>query len=808
MHVCRLLIALCAAVAVESANAGGGALRAVPFTQVELRDGFWAPRVKTTIERTLPHCLRYCEVETGRVRNWERAAGKRDGAYEGYFFDDSDVFKVIEGAAYVLHHTRDAELDRHLDELIAKIAAMQLPDGYVNSYYTVNKAEKRWSDIEHRHELYCAGHLLEAAVAHAQIAGKRTLLDVALRLADHVAETFGPTGNPNPCGHPEIELALIRLADALRAGVPRAGVDADPARAARYEALARFFIDAHGRTERRERLWGEYALDHRPLAEQDQIAGHSVRAMYLLSAATDLARAQPETGYATPLDRLWRDLTTSKMYVTGGIGSSARNEGFTRAYDLPNDAAYAETCAAIGMLLWNHRMSLLHADSRYVDVLERALYNGVLAGVSLDGTAFHYVNPLASRGQHRRTPWFACACCPPNVVRVLPTVGGYLYSQTDNAIYVNLYAESDATITLRRTESDATTPADVPVRVTQKTDYPWDGVVSVTIQPTTPLNFEIHFRIPAWCEGAKLRIGGETIDADARDNGYVAVSGDWTAQPETFELTFPMPSTRVSADPRVAADLGRVALQRGPLVYCLEACDNAGTARNLALPPDAPVEAQRRAGLLGGVVVLTSSAIVARDPGDDERLYRARGIAERRDITAIPYYAWNNREPGEMVVWIPESPQLVLHGPAPGVTPAASHCWSGDTVLALCDRIEPASSADHEIPRMTWWPRKGSAESVEYAFDKPRAVSFVDVYWFDDRSVGGGCRLPASWRVLARVAGEWKPVVATASQPAAVVPDRYNRIAFEPVITDGLRLDVQLAEGASAGILEWRFGAE
>ncbi|MBU0639814.1 MAG: glycoside hydrolase family 127 protein [Planctomycetes bacterium] len=754
-------------------------LRAVPFTNVRLDDVFWTPRLEITRSKTLPHNFEMCE-RTGRIRNFVKAAGAAEGEYEGYFFNDSDVYKVLEGAAYALHTAPDAELDGYVDEVIAKIAGAQQSDGYLNSYYTLTGLDQRWTDLANKHELYCAGHLFEAAVAHYQATGKRTLLDVAIRFADLIDSLFGPDKRHDVPGHEEIELALVKLY----------GVTGE----ARYLKLAQFFLEQRGRAEGR-RLYGDYCQDHLPLAQQTEIAGHAVRAMYLYSGVADVAALTGDDEMITMMERIWRDVVERKMYITGGIGPSAHNEGFTVAYDLPNDSAYAETCASIGMVLWNQRLSLLHADARYVDVLERALYNGLLSGIALDGEKYFYVNPLASRGTHHRREWYSCACCPTNIVRFLPSVGGYVYAHTDDAVYVNLYVAGEAKIALR----------DAEVSIKQETRYPWDGAVRLTLTPTAPLEYDVYVRIPGWCEGARLRVNGAPIPEPQVVKGYTRVSCH-RRRSDVIELDLPMPIRRIEAHPRVPADSGRVALQRGPLVYCLEGVDNAGGVLNLALPREAELTVEHRADLLGGVTVIRGPALAVEPTAWDNRLYRPAVVTRPVEFVAVPYYAWDNRAAGEMAVWLPESPTMVEPPPVAWLTPTASHCYGRDTLRALHDRLEPTDSGDHTVPRFTWWPKRGTQEWVQYEFDAPRRVSGVEIYWFDDERQNGGCRVPASWKLLARSGEEWQPVTGVADYGTA--RDQYNFVTFDPIETSGLRIEAQLQENMSAGILEWRVDAE
>jgi DUF1680 family protein len=622
------------AIAADSPHAH---LEAVPFTEVKVVDAFWAPRIQLNREQIVPHDLKFCET-TGRINNFAKAAGAMPGKFQGIYFDDSDVYKVIEGAAYTLAQQRDPALEKTIDEVIAKIAAAQLPDGYLYTFYTVNKTlDLRWTKEFEMHETYCAGHLFEAAVAYYQATGKRQLLDVAIRLADHIDSVFGQDKKHDVPGHEEIELALIKLWRVT-------GQE-------RYLKLAEFFLAERGRSCGRK-LHGDYDQDLVPIAEQREITGHAVRAMYLYAGVADVAAITGNKQYIETMDHIWQDVTGRKMYLTGGIGPSAQNEGFTVPYDLPNDSAYAETCASIGMALWNQRMALLHADAKYADVVERVLYNGALSGVSLDGQTFFYVNPLASQGKHHRRAWFDCACCPVNVVRFLPTIGGYAYAHDGQGIYVNQYVASHARIAL----------AAGPVTIGQETKYPWEGTVRLTVETEGARTFTLHLRIPAWCQGpqspedlyqfvgkpekgaARLKVNGQVIDNLDMANGYARLNRTWKSG-DVVELELPMPVQRVKANPKVQADLGRVALERGPIVFCLEGVDNKDECREFELPRESRLTAEYRPDLLGGVVVVQGKAV---------RLAAENKPSEPVDFLAVPYYAWDNRAAGPMTVWLPE----------------------------------------------------------------------------------------------------------------------------------------------------------
>ena len=749
-------------------------LEAVPFNDVRVEDAFWAPRIKVNREKVLPHNFKFCE-QTGRISNFAKAAGQVPGQFEGIYFNDSDVYKVLEGAAYSLAHQRDPELEKTADDVIAKIAAAQRPDGYLYTFYTVRKElSKRWSNEKDMHETYCAGHLIEAAVAYFQATGKRTFLDVAIKLADHIDSVFGPDKKHDSPGHEEIELALVKL-------YRQTGQE-------KYLKLAQFFVEERGQAKT-HKPYGDYCQDHLPVRQQREIVGHAVRAMYLYCAVADLATLTGDKEYIATMDAIWKDVVERKMYVTGGIGPSSHNEGFTVPYDLPNDTAYCETCAAIGMALWNHRLNLLHADGKYADIVEREMYNGLLSGVSLDGGKFFYVNPLASRGKHHRQEWFGCSCCPTNVVRWLPTVGGYLYARSGKSLYVNHYVAGSGKVTV---DGNAVT-------VKQETRYPWDGAIKLTLEPQKPAPFQLCLRMPGWCEGASLRVCGAPVQPLDVQKGYARLAREWKSG-DVVELNLPMPVKRVYADPHVKADVGRVALMRGPVVYALEGVDNGGKVRHLCLPKDAPLASEHRADLLGGVTVVTGKAkAVSRKPGAPGGLE-----LQEADFVAVPYYAWDNRQPGEMIVWLAEEPAAAEALAAPTLASrsraSASHCHAADATAALNDQIEPANSGDLGVPRFTWWDHKGTAEWVQYDLPAPTKVASVEVYWFDDTGKGQ-CRVPQSWKLLYKEGEAWKPVE---NAEFGVKKDAYNKATFKPVETSGLRIEVQLQPNFSAGILEWR----
>ncbi len=623
------------------------------LTDVTIDDRFWAPRLRLNRERTIPYQYQQCK-ETGRI-DALRLAWRPGQEPVPHIFWESDVAKWIEAASYSLATHPDPALDALVDGTIDLLAAAQQPDGYLNVYFTVVKPGQRWTDLRDAHELYCAGHLIEAGVAHHQATGKTPLLDVVRRYADHIDTVFGtgPGQKRGYCGHEEIELALVKLYHAIGEN--------------RYLRLAQYFVDERGArpyyfdleaaargepgyferdlTGSNLRANRAYHQAHRPVREQTEAVGHAVRAMYLYCAMADLAG---EAGDASLLDackRLWDNLCSRRMYVTGGIGTSAANEGFTRDYDLPNETAYCETCAAIGLVFWAQRMARLEPDARYADVLERALYNGVISGVSHDGTRFFYANPLASRGDVTRQEWFGCACCPPNLARLLASLGAYVYAVGEDDVAVQLYVQSSAQLTVKGQT----------VTLRQRTDYPWDGAVAIDVTVEQPTTFGLRLRVPDWCRDATLRVDGQDIDLPHNvERGYARIERQWRGG-ERVELVLPMPVERVYAHPNAEADAGLVALRRGPLVYCLEQVDNPVALHRVTLPRNASLSAHMDEDLFGGATVITGQAAIADDTGWAGTLYRAEPSTPRPlSITAVPYYVWDNRGQGQMRVWLRE----------------------------------------------------------------------------------------------------------------------------------------------------------
>ena len=581
----------------------------IDFSHVKINDNFWSPRLSKHVSATLPVCIDQIENQTGRIRNFENAA-KGEGEHSGIFFDDSDVYKALEGMAYSLINNPDPELEKKADEWIDKFAAAQQPDGYINTFYTLTGLDKRWTNMD-KHEMYCAGHMIEAGVAYYQAAGKRKLLDVCIRMTDHMMGQFGPGKRHWVPGHEEIELALVKLYQTTQEQ--------------KYLDFAYWLLEERGHghgTMGDEGKWDPvYYQDIVPVRQLTDISGHAVRCMYLYCGMADVAALKNDTGYIAAMDRLWDDVVHRNMYITGGIGSSRDNEGFTEDYDLPNLDAYCETCASVGMVLWNQRMNQLTGDSKYIDVLERSLYNGALAGISLGGDRFFYVNPLESKGDHHRQEWYGCACCPSQLSRFLPSIGNYIYASSDDALWVNLYIGNTGQIRIGETD----------ILLTQETDYPWDGSVKLTISTSQPLEKEIRLRIPNWCKTYDLSINGKRINV-SEEKGY-AVIKDWKSQ-DVIALDMDMPVEIVAADPHVKENFGKRAIQRGPLVYCMEEIDNPEYFDQIQLSPSTTFQTAFASDILNGIKTI-----------------KTNGRAQ--SATFIPYYAWDNRKAGKMRVWIP-----------------------------------------------------------------------------------------------------------------------------------------------------------
>jgi DUF1680 family protein len=803
-------------------------IRAVPFTAVRLTDSFWAPRIETNRTASIPAAFEQCEL-TGRVKLFERAAtvlrGEplADRRPPGYPFDESDLYKVIEGASYSLSVVPDPKLDAYVDGLIAKIAAAQEPDGYLYTTRTIDPQNPhRWAGPERwvlerddSHELYNLGHMFEAAVAHHLATGKRTFLNVAIKAADLLVATFGPGKRTTWPGHQVTEMALVKLYRVT---------GREP-----YLALAKFLLDERGPGpfppgERANPRGLQYNQAQLNVIEQTEPVGHAVRAVYMYSGMADVAAATGDAALRAAGLRIWDHLVTSKLYLTGGIGASGSGEAFGQPYELPNLTAYSETCASVGMDFWNHRLFLLDGEAKYIDVMERTLYNGLLSGVSLDGRTFFYPNPLESNGQHARQEWFGVACCPGNITRFMPSVPGYVYATRGDALFVNLYAAGTADVDL----------AGGTMTLVQETRYPWDGAVKLVVKPDRDRQFTVNVRIPGWAREepvpsdlyrflgaaapkATVAVNGRPVTAGV-EKGYVSIDRTWTAG-DTIAIDLPMPVRRVIAHEQVAANRDRVALQRGPIVYAAEWPDNPnGKVRNIVLPDDSAIESRFRADVLNGVQVVTARAFgLAYDES-------GRVTKHAQPFVAIPYATWANRGRGQMAVWLARTDAAARPTPYPTLATTAAVAASpvptgrGRNPRNIIDGEEPAGS-DDPAAYFDWWPLRGwsaeceappaegrqppacsKGEWVEMTFAKPSTVSVTRIYWFDDTG-RGGVRVPASWRLLYKAGDEWRPVETAGA--LGVARDGWNTVAFTPVTTTALRIEVVMQPRFSAGVQEW-----
>lgn len=613
----------------------------VSFANVNITDAFWRPKLETVATTTLDACVLYTENKTGRIRNFEKAA-RHAGNHEGIYYDDSDVYKAIEAIAYALKNHPNPTLEKTTDEWIDKISAAQLPDGYLNTYFTLTGLDRRWTDME-KHEAYCAGHLIEAGIAYFNTTGKNKLLVTATRFADHMDSVFRQRNRPWVSGHQEIELALMKLYHHTKNK--------------KYLELSDWFLQQRGQGNGKGVIWDqwkdpEYCQDGLPVKKQRKITGHAVRAMYLYTGAADVAAVTNDAGYITAMDSIWQDVINRHLYLTGGIGAQGKNEGFGKPYELPNESAYCETCASVGMVLWNQRMNMLTGDAQYIDVLERSLYNGALDGLSLSGDRFFYGNPLASKGGYKRSEWFGTACCPSNIARLVSSVGDYIYGHSTNAIWVNLYIGSHTQVQQGKNK----------IQVKMETAYPWKGQVKLILSPENKASFELRLRLPGWLtvpvpgtlyhyndstnNPVTILINGQPFNYYT-DKGYAVIKRTWK-KGDIVTIDLPFRVKEVASNPLLSQNRNRIALQYGPLLYCVEGEKNKWQASNVVVPPGTEYHAVFDPSLLGGVNTLQFSARVAETSKDGFSI-----TTQTRKITAIPYFTWNNREISDMQVWLP-----------------------------------------------------------------------------------------------------------------------------------------------------------
>ena len=766
----------------------------VPFTSVKVTDAFWGQRLQASRETTIPLAFSKCE-ETGRYENFVKAANPSD-EYEvgGLAFDDTDVYKTIEGASYLLQTYPDAKLEAYIDSVLVIVKAAQEPDGYLYTSRTMNPKHphewagtKRWELVEDlSHEFYNLGHMVEGAIAHYQATGKRNFLDIAIAYADCVCREIGEGEDQvvRVPGHQIAEMALAKLY--LVTGEKK------------YLDQAKFFLDKRGYTTRTD----AYSQAHQPVLEQDEAVGHAVRAAYMYAGMADVAALTGDQGYIDAIDAIWDNIVTKKLYITGGIGATSNGEAFGKNYELPNMSAYCETCAAIGNVYVNHRLFLLHGESKYYDVLERTLYNGLISGVSLDGGGFFYPNPLESIGQHQRQPWFGCACCPSNICRFIPSLPGYIYATKGADVYVNLFMSNTSNLNVNGKK----------VSLSQETRYPWNGDIAITVDNNKAGQWTMKVRVPGWVRGQvvpsnlyeytdgkrlgySISVNGEKVEGELV-NGYFCIDRKWK-KGDVVRVHFDMEARTVKANYRVEADRGRISVERGPIVYCAEWPDNNFDVLSVLMNREPEFELVERPDLLYGLNQLVTDAQTL-NYDDNGRL-----VAEDVKLTLIPYYAWCHRGSGSMAVWLPQ--ELTATRPTMPATLASLSKIDASTktssLKSIADRLVPKDEFDRSMPYYHWWPAQATTEWMTYEFPEPATIKSSTVYWFDD-GPWGGCRVPKWWKIYYMdEAGEWQEVQN---------PDKYetvkgaaNTVNFDPVTTTKVKLEVRQPDDNSAGLFEW-----
>ncbi len=766
----------------------------VPFTSVKVTDAFWGQRLQASREVTIPLAFSKCE-ETGRYENFVKAANpSEEYVVGGLAFDDTDVYKTIEGASYLLQTYPDPKLEAYIDSVLVIVKAAQEPDGYLYTSRTMNPKHphewagtERWELVEDlSHEFYNLGHMVEGAIAHYQATGKRNFLDIAIAYADCVCREIGDGADQvvRVPGHQIAEMALAKLY--LVTGEQK------------YLDQAKFFLDKRGYTTRTD----EYSQAHKPVLEQDEAVGHAVRAAYMYAGMADVAALTGDQGYIDAIDAIWDNIVTKKLYITGGIGATSNGEAFGENYELPNMSAYCETCAAIGNVYVNHRLFLLHGESKYYDVLERTLYNGLISGVSLDGGGFFYPNPLESIGQHQRQPWFGCACCPSNICRFIPSLPGYIYATKGSDVYVNLFMSNTSNLTVNGKK----------VALSQETRYPWNGDIAITVDNNKAGQWTMKVRVPGWVRnqvvpsnlyeysdgkrlGYCISVNGEKVEGELQ-NGYFCIDRKWK-KGDVVRVHFDMEPRTVKANYKVEADRGRISVERGPIVYCAEWPDNDFDVLSIVMNREPKFELVERPDLLYGLNQLkTDAQVLSYD--DNGRL-----VAEDVKLTLIPYYAWCHRGSGEMAVWLPQ--ELTATRPTMPATLASLSKLDASTktssLNSIADRLVPKDEFDRSMPYYHWWPAQATTEWMTYEFPEVTTVQSSTVYWFDD-GPWGGCRVPKWWKVYYMdETGEWQEVKN---------PDKYttekgaaNTVNFDPVTTKKVKLEVRQPDDNSAGLFEW-----
>ena len=797
-----LATAVCANAVAQTEKNHGYPITPVEFTKVKVTDSFWGQRLKASREVTIPLAFSKCE-ETGRYTNFEKAANPSDSyKVEGYSFDDTDVYKTIEGASYSLQTYSDKRLVAYIDSVLDIVAKAQEPDGYLYTSRTMNPkhphnwaGDKRWSKEEDlSHELYNLGHMVEGAVAHYQATGSRKFLDIARRYADCVCREVG--ANPGQAcvvpGHQIAEMALCKLY--VLTGEKK------------YLDEAKFLLDYRGKTSFKT----EYSQSHKPVVEQDEAVGHAVRAAYMYAGMADVAALTGDKSYIEAIDKIWENIVGKKMYITGGIGSTASGEAFGKNYELPNMSAYCETCAAIGNVYVNYRLFLLHGESKYYDVLERSLYNGLISGVSLDGGAFYYPNPLESMGQHQRQPWFGCACCPSNIARFIPSLPGYVYAVKDMNVYVNLFMSNTSALKVNGKK----------VNIAQTTEYPWNGDIAIKVADNKAGLWAMKIRIPGWVRNQvvpsdlyeysdnlrpqyAVEVNGVKMEGKLTDDGYFTISRKWK-KGDVVRVHFDMEPRTVRANGKVAADRGYVAIERGPVVYCAEWPDNDFDIMGALINQEPKMTVED--GTLHAKDAKVADYFIKTIKTDAQTLsFDKSGRLTAKDVkmTLIPYYAWCHRGSGKMRVW--QAQDLSASRPSKPATLASQSKITASTpassLSSINDRLVPKDGNDRSMPYYHWWPKKNCTEWIAYEFQKAATVQSATVYWFDD-GPWGGCRIPKAWRMFYKDAnGQWQPVTGADKYPS--VKGSACTVNFDPVSTTAVKMEIDLPEDNSAGLFEW-----
>ncbi|MDR0704833.1 MAG: glycoside hydrolase family 127 protein [Planctomycetaceae bacterium] len=803
---------------------GGYPVRPVPFTNVTIEDSFWTPRQELNHKHSIPFAFEQSE-KTGRIENFKLAAGKAKPGYKYTvpLHNDGDFYKGIEAAAYDLQQNPDPKMETYLDELITIIAEAQEKDGYLYTGITCQQDFPelhrwahggKWKNLEHSHELYSAGHLFEAAAAHYAATGKKNLLDIAVKLAGLLVTTFGMEEGQirDVPGHEVIEMGLCKLYHVT-------GKE-------EYLKLAKFFIDLRGREDLRssrnknpKKMYGELTQDHKPLTKQDEAVGHAVRATYLYAGAADVAVLTGDQQLIAAMKRIWENTVAKKLSIHGGLGAAPRGEAFDKNYVLPNfvGQTYNETCAQIGGCYWHHRMFLLEPDAKYYDVLERTIYNGLISGISLSGDRFFYPNPLASRGGYNRQPWFYCACCPQNLMRFLASLGGYIYAvkngtenidkKISDTLFVGLYIGNQADVDI----------AGQTVHLRLKSDFPNCGNVRLSIHPKNPATWKLALRIPGWAAGkpvpsdlyaysdtkniAKpiIQINNETVSYEP-ENGFAVIERQWK-DGDLVTIQMEMPLNRVICNELVVANRGRVAFERGPLVYCFESIDNDNHLFDLI--PDnniSNITVTTEEKLFGAESIMIDGSAVLRNR--DGSVYR-----EKRKLKMIPYCVWDNRGNSAMQVWMSGDEKTVEILPKQSsaqitVSFARSKDDMPKRIRFINDGKFPNQTETLHLQHFDWWSHLGTTEWVCYDFEKPISVSQSGVYWFEDEGKGQ-CRLPQAWKLFYKDGQDWKEVVLKDSSAYGTQKGILNTIEFAPVKTESLRIEVTLPNGFSSGLYEW-----